>query len=86
LDWVYSVAHTNTAHPTGLVRHNVTITLIDDAGSPGPSWNLINAWPVGYTVPDLNAMGGEVAIQSLELCHEGLEHTPGSTAADPSAI
>ena len=44
LDWVYSVAPTNTAPPTGMVRHNVTITLIDDAGNPGPSWNLINAW------------------------------------------
>ena len=53
LDWVYSVAPTNTAPPTGMVRHNVTITLIDDAGNPGPSWNLINAWPVGYTVPEV---------------------------------
>ena len=60
-----------------MCRHNVTITLIDDAGNPGPSWNLINAWPVGYTVPDLNGLGGEVAIQSLELCHEGLEHIAG---------
>ena len=69
-----------------MVRHNVTITLIDDAGSPGPSWNLINAWPVGYTVPDLNGMGGEVAIQSLEFCHEGLEFTPGAAAGEPSPI
>lgn len=37
LTWVYSVAPTNTANPTGLERHNVTITLIDDAGNPGPS-------------------------------------------------
>ena len=71
---------------TGMVRHNVTITLIDDEGGTGPSWQLINAWPVGYTVPDLNGMGGEVAIQSLELCHEGLEHIPGSAAGAPSDI
>ena len=81
-----SVAPTNTAPPTGMVRRNVTITLIDDAGNPGPSWNLINAWPVGYTVPDLNGMGGEVAIQTLELCHEGLEHTSGAAAGAPSTI
>ena len=86
LDWVYSVAPKNAAPPTGLVRHNVTITLFDDAGNPGPSWDRINAWPVGYTVPDLNGMGGEVAIMSLELCHEGLQHTPGATAADASSI
>ena len=70
----------------GAGNNNVTISLIDDAGTPGPSWNLINAWPVGYTVPDLNGMGGEVAIQSLELCHEGLEATMGSAAGEPSPI
>ena len=78
LDWVYSVAPTNTAPPTGMVRHNVTITLIDDAGNPGPSWNLINAWPVGYTVPDLNGMGGEVAIQSERHGRRGGHPVPGA--------
>ena len=84
ISWIYSVSPSNTANPTGLVRHTVTITLFDDQGGTGPSWELINAWPVGYTVPDLNGMGGEVAIQSLELCHEGLEHTPGGMAGEPS--
>jgi phage tail-like protein len=86
LEWLYSVAPNNTAGPTGITRHTVTITLFDDAGSPGPSWTLINAWPVSYTVPDLSGLGGEVAIHSLELCHEGLEHTPGATAGEASAI
>ena len=86
IDWICSVAPTNTTPPTGMVRHNVTITLMDDAGSPGPSWNLINAWPVGYTVPDLNGMGGDVAIESVELCHEGLERTAGGEAGEPSSI
>ena len=86
LDWVYSVAPNNTAPPTSMVRHNVTITLIDDAGADGPSWELINAWPVGYTVPDLNGMGSEVAIHSLEICHEGLQHNPGGISHEPSPI
>ena len=86
LTWLYSVSPTNNAPPTGLVRHTVTITLINDAGGDGPAWTLINAWPVGYTVPDLNGMGGEVAIQSLELCHEGLEFTPNGTAGTASTI
>jgi phage tail-like protein len=83
--WLTSVAPSNSAAPTGLVRHSVTITLFDDAGNPGPSWALINAWPVGYTVPDLSGLGSEVAIQSLELAHEGLEHTPGATLAGTAA-
>ena len=84
LDWILSVAPTNTAPPAGLVRHNITIYLIDDKGNDGPSWNLINAWPVGYNVPDLSGLGGDVAITSLELCCEGLEHTPGEMAGEPS--
>ena len=86
LEWLNSVAPTNNAPPTGLVRHDVLITLIGDSGADGPSWTLINAWPVGYTVPDLNGMGSEVAIQSLELCHEGLEHTPAGVAGEPSPM
>lgn len=86
LDWVYSVAPNNTSPPTGMVRHNVTITLFTDDGQPGPSWELINAWPVGYTVPDFNGLGSEVAIHSLELCHEGLQHNPGSVSWEASEI
>ena len=86
LDWIYSVAPKNSAPPTGMVRHDVTVTLLDDTGAPGPSWKLINAWPVRYAVPDLNALGAEVAIQTLELCHEGLEMTPGGPAGAPSTI
>jgi phage tail-like protein len=29
LEWIYSVAPTNTAPPTGMVRHNVTISVIN---------------------------------------------------------
>ena len=86
LDWIHAVAPNNEAGPTGIARHNVTITLIDDAGGDGPSWQIINAWPVGYTAPDLNGLGGEVAITSLEFCHEGLWHTPGSPAGEASPV
>ena len=86
LDWVYSAAPTNDAPPTSMVRHNVTITLFDDAGNPGPSWQLINAWVTGYTVPDFNGLGAEVAIHSLELCHEGLQHFPGNLSHEASPI
>lgn len=87
LNWILTVAPANNAPPTGLVRQTVTIYLIDDAGNDGPSWELINAWPVGYNVPDLSGLGGDVAITSLELCCEGLQHTPASgMAGEPSTI
>ena len=53
-------------------RKTLTITLLDIAGSPAASWQIINAWPVKYTAPDFNATSSEVAIESLEIAHEGM--------------
>lgn len=88
LTWIHSVAPDNTAGPTGIQRYDVTVTLVDDAGTPsGPVWTMINAWPVSYTIPDLSGMGNEVAIQSVELCHEGIWMTVGGgDAGTPSTI
>jgi len=84
--WLQGVAPSNTADPTGMERRNVTITLIADDGSDGPSWQLLNAWPVGYNIPDLSGLGGDVAIESLELCCEGIERFDGGPAGTPSQI
>jgi len=80
LDWIFTVAPSDQAPPTGIERKNITITLIDDSGGNGPSWTVINAWPVRYSIPDLNALGSEVAVESLEICHEGLTRTAGGEA------
>lgn len=55
-----------------VVRKTITITLLDEEESPAASWQVINAWPVKYTAPDFNATSSEVAIESLEIAHEGL--------------
>ena len=36
-------------------------------------WNLSRAWPVKLEGSTLNAQGNEVAIETLELAHEGFE-------------
>ncbi len=54
-------------------RRNVTITLLDEQRQPVMRWLLRNAWPVKVEGPALNASGNEVAIETLELAHEGLE-------------
>lgn len=53
-------------------RKTITITLLDEEESPAASWQVINAWPMKYTAPDFNATASEVAIESLEIAHEGL--------------
>ena len=56
-------------------KKTVTLTALDEEGSPAASWRCINAWPVKYTAPDFNGTSSEVAIETIELAHEGLTRT-----------
>jgi len=53
-------------------RVPVTISLLDEAGAPTMVWTLANAWPTKVTGTDLKAEGNEVAVESIEIVHEGL--------------
>ena len=53
-------------------RKTITITLLDEAEAPAASWQVINAWPMHYTAPDFNATSSEIAIESMEIAHEGM--------------
>jgi len=54
-------------------RRQVTISLLDEARNTVLQWRLERAWICKYEGPSLNAGTSEVAIETLELCHEGLE-------------
>jgi phage tail-like protein len=54
-------------------RRNGRITILDDNREPVARWDFVNAWPCKYRGPHLAATGNEVAIESMELCHEGLQ-------------
>ena len=56
-------------------KKTVTLTALDEEGSPAASWRCINAWPVKYTALDFNGTSSEVAIETIELAHEGLTRT-----------
>jgi phage tail-like protein len=53
-------------------RKTITITLLDEEEAPAASWQVINAWPMRYNAPDFNAMASEIAIESIEIAHEGM--------------
>lgn len=53
-------------------RQNVVIKLLDEGGNPTMTWTLSNAWPTKITSTDLKSDGSEVAIESIEIAHEGL--------------
>jgi phage tail-like protein len=53
-------------------RIPVTISLLDESGSPTMVWTLTNAFPTKITGTDLKADGNEVAIETIEIAHEGI--------------
>lgn len=59
-------------------RRAVTIDLLDEAGKTTMRWTLTNAWPTKLTSVDMKSDGNEVAIETIELAHEGLTVTTES--------
>lgn len=53
-------------------RKNGTIYLLDEMRTPVVWWNFLKAFPSKWTGPELRAGSGEVAMESLELIHQGL--------------
>ncbi len=53
-------------------RVPVTISLLDETGAPTMVWTLANAWPTKISGTDLKADGNEVAIETIEIVHEGI--------------
>jgi phage tail-like protein len=65
-DW-YSQITMNT-----IARVSVVVQLLDEKSNPTMTWTLTNAWPTKISSPTLKSDGNEVAIQSIEIAHEGL--------------
>jgi phage tail-like protein len=54
-------------------RRDLVISLLNEDHQPVMVWNVMRAFPVKVEGPQLKATGNEVAIESIELAHEGLE-------------
>ncbi|MCJ8208322.1 phage tail protein [Mucilaginibacter sp. RS28] len=53
-------------------RSQITISLLDEANAVAMSWTLLNAFPSKITVTDMKSDSNEVAVETMELAHEGL--------------
>ena len=53
-------------------RKALTISLLDESASPTMVWKVQNAFPTKITGTDLKADGNEIAIETIELAHEGI--------------
>lgn len=54
-------------------RKNGSIILMDDAGEEKIRWNFVDGWPTKWTGPTFNATANEVAIETMDIAHEGVE-------------
>ncbi|MBN2486389.1 MAG: phage tail protein [Bacteroidales bacterium] len=62
----------NTVKQNNIERRDLTISLLNEEHAPVVTWKVKNAYPSKVDGPTLNSTGNEVAIETIELCHEGL--------------
>jgi phage tail-like protein len=62
----------NTTKLNKVERRNLTISLLNEEHAPVMTWKVANCFPVKVEGPGLKATGNEVAIESIEIAHEGL--------------
>jgi phage tail-like protein len=69
--WCQQTIQNNLASP--IVPKTVEVFLLDPKGNPLKKWNLVNAWPVKWSVSDFNSQESAVVIESLELSYQYFE-------------
>ena len=62
-----------TAVDGAVERKNLSIVMLAEDGSEVRRWNVFEAWCSKLTMPNFNATGNEVAIESMEIVHERME-------------
>lgn len=62
----------NTISLNTVDRRDLTISLLNEKHEPVVVWKVHNAFPLKVQSTDLKADGSDVAIEQLDLAHEGL--------------
>ncbi|HKS28219.1 MAG TPA: phage tail protein [Pyrinomonadaceae bacterium] len=55
-----------------ITRKNLSIVLQNEKHDEVARWNVFNAWISKMAVPDLKANANEIAIETVEITHEGV--------------
>ena len=64
--WAFRIAAGQFEHK------NATIVISDQKAHVVARYTLANAWPTKWEGPDFDASSNEVAIETIEIAHEGL--------------
>lgn len=74
LDWLFSAAAGPNSGPNGIgLRRTLNVVALDEKGSPGVTWSLKNAMPIGYTLTPMDGSRSEVLSESLTFAITGME-------------
>ena len=66
-------------------RRDGVINLLDDNGATVRSWRFRRGLPVAWAGPTLNAAQSQIAIEKIEIAHEGLTQTANESLVDTLA-
>ena len=77
-DWYWRAAQGQIA------RQPISIIVYDSLGEIVQKWDLQNAFPCKWNGPGLDAREGEIAVESVEIAHEGL--LPSTGVSDKQRI
>jgi len=67
LEWYLRVARGDVD------RRNVSVMMYDVRGTVLMQWDFISAYPVKWVGPQLTATGAAMAVETLELTHNGFQ-------------
>ena len=69
----FHIAGSRSEDITPIVRKNIAIVVVDEAGADKARFEISEAWPSKYHAADLNAKGNDVAIETMEIVNEGIK-------------
>lgn len=72
-EWLQEVKDNFNGPDHEEIKKNILISLKSDQDEVVMTWNVVNAFPIKLSGTSLNAQNNELAIETLEVVHEGFE-------------
>ncbi len=73
LNWLFDAVPNDVSGPRTLPQgRNIRIVVLDDRGSTGIVWSLLNAVPIGYALSPMDGSNSEVLAESLTFAIGGV--------------
>lgn len=72
-DFDYNIWLEQVANERVEGRRDVVIRLLDEKHMPVAAWVATRCFPVKIMAPDLKSDASEIAVESIEIAHEGLK-------------